>query len=637
MERPQAPLRIALLGSFTLARPGEAPIASLGRKTRALLGCLALTPGRSWPREKLMALLWSERGDAQARASLRQALAELRRALGEPTPLRSDNETISVDPALIAVDAAEFEAFVAARQVAEAVGLYRGPLLEDHGVRDGGFEEWLRLERARLHDMAIAAFELHAGQQSGEDAMAAARHLLRLEPSREETHRILMRLHAGAGRRAEALRQYRECRDVLQQELQTPPDGETEHLLARIQDGTFAGDAGVAIVGNDLPPPRREGPSIAILRFTNLSTDPEQSYFADGLAEDLITDLSKVHGLTVIARAFRDPTGDARQAARQMGVAYIVEGSVRRSASRIRITVQLIDAAQGGYLWAERFDRDLADIFTVQDEVVGQIVTALAGVLPAVRLPPKRRAPSIAAYDLFVRGRVLTVHSPYMTRLALPLLEKAIELDPDFAGAHAWLAMNLTFQWVDGSIYERERILAAAARAVALDPGNADAYFARGYALAYSGDLVAGLEQFDLALQVNPSHADAWLYLADLSAFDSRPQDAVQAVEKSFALNPYPNATCYWMRGFALYAARRYQEAVQTLENDACRDSGALRILAAALVRLGRLDEAREVARRFMATYPNFTISNWAKTQPFRDPDDLRHFTEGYCRAGLPE
>src|SRR4029450_13541549 len=177
--------------------------------------------------------------------------------------------------------------------------------------------------------------------------------------------------------------------------------------------------------------------AIAVLPFTSMSSDPEQEYFADGLAEDLITDMSRVPGLFVISRhsafAFKGKSIDIRSIANDLGVRYVVEGSVRRSAARIRINVQLIDAEDGTHLWAERFDRDLADTFQLQDEVVGRIVSALAGVLPSAGPIVRRRATNLAAYDLFVRARVLVTQSPEGNRAARPLLDKAIELDPGFA------------------------------------------------------------------------------------------------------------------------------------------------------------------------------------------------------------
>jgi TolB-like protein len=372
-----------------------------------------------------------------------------------------------------------------------------------------------------------------------------------------------------------------------------------------------------------------------------MSSDPEQDYFADGLTEDLITGVSKVPGLFVISRhstfAYKGKPIDVRQIARELGVNHIIEGSVRHVGNRVRVTVQLIEAEGGRHLWAERFDRDLEDIFAVQHEIVEHIVSSLPTALPAPPTKRKRHVPRMEAYDLFVRGRALTVDTVEKTTLAYPLLERAIDLDPDFADAHAWLAMNLVFQFIDRGGGETKKILTAAKRAVSLDPENADGRFALGYVLTYSGDVRAGRQQFELALSSNPNHPDSWLYLADLGVFQGHTEAAVKAVERALRLNPYPHASYYWMWGFALYAARRYHEAAKQLEHPSCRGTGALRILAAALAQLGRLDEAQLVAREFISISPNFTISAWAKTQPFRDPHDLHHFVEGYMKAGLPE
>src|SRR5215831_11517006 len=227
--------QLRLLGGFDLhSGEGQAAIPA-GRKVRALLACLALSAGKVWPREKLMALLWSDRGDEQARASLRQALAEIRRALGDPSPLRTEHDAVSLDLALLAVDALEFERLAKAGKSEEAAALYRGPLLDGHGVRDGAFEDWIRLERTRLHDLAVDVLERYAGAQSGEAAITTAQRLLQLDPAREETHRLLMRLYAAAGQRAQALRQYEHCRDILLRDLQTKPDTETERLYHQIQ------------------------------------------------------------------------------------------------------------------------------------------------------------------------------------------------------------------------------------------------------------------------------------------------------------------------------------------------------------------------------------------------------------------
>src|SRR5262245_15759255 len=220
MDRTSDLLRVRLLGGFELRSGHERDAAPTGRKVRALFACLVLSLGKPWPREKLMALLWSDRGEEQARASLRQALAELRRALGDPSPLRAEHDAVSLDPAMIAFDAIEFERLAKAGQLDQAAALYRGALLDGHGVRDGAFEDWLRIERGRLHDLAVDVLDGLAASQAGDAAIKTAQRLLQLDPAREETHRLLMRLYAASGQRAQALRQYQLCREALQRELQ---------------------------------------------------------------------------------------------------------------------------------------------------------------------------------------------------------------------------------------------------------------------------------------------------------------------------------------------------------------------------------------------------------------------------------
>jgi TolB-like protein len=387
-----------------------------------------------------------------------------------------------------------------------------------------------------------------------------------------------------------------------------------------------------------------ERTSIAVLPFANMSSDSEQEYFADGLSEDLITDLSKIPGLMVIARnstfAYKGKAVDIRHVARELGVTYVVEGSVRRAASRVRVTVQLIDAAHGGHVWAERFDRDLADVFAVQDEVVGKIVQALSHLLPAAILPGKRRAPKIAAYDLFVKGRSQSLQQADANRRARPLLEVACRIDPDFAEAHAWLAMNLHYGWM--YCYEadsREAALALAERAVTLDPANADAHVMLGYLRIFGREpnRDGGRAQFNIALGLNPNHADAWMFLADLETLEGRTEAALDAGRTAFRLNPHPPSYYYWLFSWALFAAERYEDVVAMVGQDEARALGSLRLLAGALAQLGRIAEAREAGRQFMREMPTFTIGSWKKTLPVRDARQLDHFVEAYRKAGLPD
>jgi TolB-like protein/class 3 adenylate cyclase/tetratricopeptide (TPR) repeat protein len=384
-------------------------------------------------------------------------------------------------------------------------------------------------------------------------------------------------------------------------------------------------------------------PSIAVLPFTNMSGDPEQAYFADGLAEDLITDLSKVPGLLVIARnssfAYKGRSVDVRLIASELGVRYVVEGSVRRASTRVRINAQLIDATTGSHLWAERYDRDLADIFVVQDEVVGRIVSALAGTLPATGSLPRRGTTNLEAYDLFARGRWLVFQSLEATRAARPLLRRAVELDPGFAEAHAWLAMSYHFGWSHCGEADENRTLArsAAREAVSLDPENADALIVLGYMRAYEGELAEGVAEIEKGLRINPNHASGWNLLADLRVHEGRAAEAIDCARNYLRIDPRPTGTYYWQLGWAQYALGRYQDAAEALRHEQARGPGVRRILAAALAQLGRMTEAREEARNFLLEYPHFSAKQWGSTQPFRNEADRQHFIDGYVKAGLPE
>src|SRR5262245_6344109 len=410
MDGNPSPLNLRLFGGVVLRSEQGPQAPQLGRKVRALLAYLALAPDTPIPREKLMALLWSDRGEEQARASLRQALTELRQALGDPSPLRTEQDTVSLDSSRIVVDAIEFARLAKANKLDEAAALYRGSLLDGHGVRDGAFEDWLAAERTRLHDLAISTLHRLAASQSGDIAISTAQRLLQLEPAHEETHRLIMKLYAAAGQRAQALRQYQLCRDALKRELQATPDADTERLYRRIQDETPIAPP-PATTSSSAHVTSFEGkPSIAILPFENLSGDPEQRYFSRGITEDIITELGRFHDILVTAKtssfALEGANIGLRDIAQRLGVNYVVEGSVRRAGNRVRVGAQLIDAETMEHAWAEHYDRDLADVFELQDEVAHKIATTIAGRVKLARTDRAHRKPTenMSAYDNYLRA-----------------------------------------------------------------------------------------------------------------------------------------------------------------------------------------------------------------------------------------
>ena len=404
----------------------------------------------------------------------------------------------------------------------------------------------------------------------------------------------------------------------------------------------------LASLGQSAPPKLMAAPakgSIAVLPFVNMSGDPEQEHFVDGLTEDIITDLSNVNGFFVIARnstfAYKGKPTDVRQIAYDLGVKYILEGSARRSDKRLRINVQLIDAAEGGnHVWAERFDRDIADIFAIQDEVTRRVVEAIAGKLGTTQAVERYRPANLEAYDLCARGRSEWRHSDEAGVNAHGLFERAIELEPGYAEAYRWLALGQCLSWLHFNAPmhpARELALVNGRKAAELDPADAMNHSVLGFVLMNEKRLEEAETEFQTALRLNPNDADAWYILSDLRVMEGRVFDAVDCCERSLRLNPQPMGAYYWLFGQAQFAAGQYEAAVKTLRRDQTYRTGSRRILAAALAELGRHEEAREEGRMFMAANPHFTIKHWVETQPFRDLGVRDRFVEAYRKAGLPE
>ncbi|RAZ78442.1 winged helix-turn-helix domain-containing tetratricopeptide repeat protein [Mesorhizobium atlanticum] len=396
----------------------------------------------------------------------------------------------------------------------------------------------------------------------------------------------------------------------------------------------------------DLDPAIPAKASIAVLPFVNIDGIPEQDAFTDGLTEDLITDLSRNAGLLVIARqsslAYKGKTTDVRIIAHDLGVRFLLEGSARRAAGRIRVNVQLVDAIGGDLLWAERFDRNIEDVFAVQDEVADKIVQALVGKLTPP-LPPRNRPANLDAYDLCVKARALIASmggSPEAVRESILLLKQAVTLDPGYAEAIRWLAFNLWSLWsnaIDSADSNLAEAIRLAERAVSLDPNDGSNHWIFGYLLASAGRWADSEREFAATFTLDPNHADAMIMCAELTAMAGRAAEAIDLIKRAFRLNPHPSGWYYWELGLAQYAARDYGAAVKTLRTEATYRTGSRRILAASLAQLGRLDEAVREGQIFLANNPGFTTSQWASRQPARDAGTVEHFVDGYRKAGLPD
>ena len=319
---------------------------------------------------------------------------------------------------------------------------------------------------------------------------------------------------------------------------------------------------------------------------------------------------------------------------------YVLEGSARRVADRVRINAQLVDAPAGGHIWADRFDRDLADLFAAQDEVVGKIVEALAGKLAAANLKERYRPTNLGAYDLYLRGRAEWAHSTEAGVAAIPLFEQAIALDSNYADAYRWLAVSQCEAWVFRNHPMnplRQQSMASARKAVELDPENSGTHWVLAFILLLERQWDESAKEYEISLRLNPNDADAWANFGNLKIYEGRGVEAIACIEKALRLNPRPPSWYFWLLGGAQSAAGKYEEAVKTLGNDATYRTESRVNLASILAQVGRLEEAREEAKLYLARNPHFKISHWVESQPYRDLALRDRYLEGLRKAGLPE
>ena len=416
----------------------------------------------------------------------------------------------------------------------------------------------------------------------------------------------------------------------------------------------IAGPDTVASPDEDLDLPDK--PSIAVLPFDNMSGDPDQTYFSDGITEDIITELSRFGSLFVIARnssfAFRGENVDVTEVGRKLGVQNVVEGSVRKAGNRIRVTVQLIDAATGRHVWAERYDRDLDDIFAVQDEITQAIVAILPGRLDEAARGRAERKPtsSMTAYDYHLLGtQRLWRWGLDDIREAGLLARKAVDLDPHFARAHALLAC--THLWVvpleSGKKGALEEALKYAETAVSLDEDDSWPRAILGLTHYELGQDDEAESQCRRAVTLNPNDADANAILGVLMVYFGNVEEGREWITKAFRLNPYPHPWYHWYRGLVAYASCEYDEAARSINRCRPLDRWHRAFLAACYAQMGRPEEAHteitafvEARRRELEErgepMPADTIELASfRANRYRRQADRDHFLEGLRLAGL--
>jgi TolB-like protein/tetratricopeptide (TPR) repeat protein len=404
--------------------------------------------------------------------------------------------------------------------------------------------------------------------------------------------------------------------------------------------------------GSALPLPDR--PSIAVLAFTNLSGDPEQDYFADGMVEEIITALSRLRWLFVIARnssfTYKGRPVDVRQVGRELGVRYVLEGSVRKSAIQVRITGQLIDASTGAHIWADRFDGTIKDIFELQDQVTLSVVGAIAPKMEQAEIERARRKPTenLDAYDYYLQGKA-SVHqaSKQAYEDALRLFYKSVELDRDFASAYGLAAWCYAWRMWNGWMADRAKEIAETARlarqAVELGRDDAVALTMGGFALAMViGEVEDGAALIDRALILNPNLALGWLLSGFVKGWLGEPEVMIERGTRAIRLSPLDPliSLAFALIGTGHFLAGRYDEASSSAEKGLGQQpnhAGVARLAAVSHALAGRLDQAHKAAARMRQIDPTFRVSDFRRRFPFRRPEDLARFEEGLRKAGLPE
>ncbi len=396
------------------------------------------------------------------------------------------------------------------------------------------------------------------------------------------------------------------------------------------------------------PPAIPDKPSIAVLPFANMSGDAEQEFFSDGISEDLITDLSKVSALFVIARnssfSFKGKAVKVQEIGRELGVRFILEGSIRKAGNRVRITAQLVDAATGGHLWADRFDRDLTDIFATQDEVVQRIVGALAVKLgPQETQGPRRGTRNVEAYECWLRAREALGRGTRDSVARAKLMHRrALEIDPGFAAPYAGLAFALVADFVNGWSADGAATLAeaenVARHALALDDREPVGHVALGNVLVWRRQLDDALLAIERSLSLDQNYAQGHAMLGLAQVYAGHAAEALESFARARRLDPlHPDIVRHFIAQ-AHFSLGQYDTAAGLLVDRIARNprtDASRMLLAACLGHLGRLEEARAAWAELLEINPAFAVAQRAAVLPYRNDDDFRRIVEGLAKAGL--
>jgi adenylate cyclase len=387
-----------------------------------------------------------------------------------------------------------------------------------------------------------------------------------------------------------------------------------------------------------------------VLAFNNMSGDPEQEYFSDGISEDIITDLSTLSDLHVVARnssfVYKKTAVSVPDVAKALGVRYVLEGSVRKAGARVRVTAQLIDAATGGHVWASRFDRDLTDIFAIQDELTKEIVSALKVKLTIGekdRLDSQRKDVDVQAFELFLRGREQAWTATRGGCIAgRQLLERAIAIDPNYTAAYAVMAMTHVLDYANGFSSDPDQSLqkgrALAEKAVAMDESEPAGHFALGAAYMWSRELERALGEAERCVALTPNSADGLRITAHIKIFSGDPAGALENLDAYMQRDPHFPGITLQLVADARFALGQYEEAIEALEKRLKQNPNsetAYALLASCYGALGQEEACLAAWRETLRLSPGFSMERRRRVMPFRNPEDFDRRIEALRKGGV--
>jgi DNA-binding SARP family transcriptional activator/TolB-like protein len=678
----QTVVRLRLIGQMEAWTVTSENVLPAGRKTRALLAAVALAMPRPTLRSRLAELLWSRRPEEQARASLRQ---EIHRLLEVLAPANMDillvtRDQLSLKPGAVWIDVEEIMRATTSQPA--SLALLDGELLEDLSGIDPSFDMWLTAERERLRDRARGVAETLLREANGPVlVIPSALRLLQIDRAHEGAWRALMRAHAEQGERGMAIQAYDRCRAVLADLLDAAPSSETQNLLTEIRgpssslvparpparpQAATAGPGPEYFADPEGEPaeiplaritPRTEnlprgGAHVGVLPMQCIGLSEEESYLGPGLADEITTALSRFRWMFVVSSSsltrFAQDNRNESAVRQAFGIDFLLDGTIQRSRSKLRITLRLLDLRAGNQVvWARRFDRQASDLLSVQDEIAAEVV---AQIDPEILLIEARRSAAqqgvdATAYDLVLRA------IPLMTRLdresflqAGEYLAHALELEPDYAAAYAWYAYWHAFLvGQDWAVNPREIMARSgelAERAIVLDPFDARALTIAGHVRAFlHHSLREAAALHERALELNPNLAMAWALSAITFAYQGDTAEAERRIKRYKALSPIDPMAFFYDSLFAMNHLMKHDyqaaaEAGRLVTQINPSFSGGYKPYLAALGYLDREQDAAAVLRRLLAIEPDFTVEKFLDRTPLEGIAEREHYAEGLRRAG---